>query len=402
MPRRKPAGWPDLMIEKRLSTGAIAYYWAPPTRAKKAGYSVTSEALGTDYGAAKRRCDEILNPHYKAWLNKGLEGEAPSNLRIGSFDWMVSVFKSSPKYTKLPIETRSSYDRVLRLVSQYRLTDQRAIGFLPLAVFTPAGADALFEKLKINPKGGERVRTAVLAMRVCSRAWKIARRAEPRRVPSDNPFEKMGLTYSAKPTKLFQYDDLMKFVAAADAQGHRSIGTAAMIAFFWLQREVDILGRLTWSQYRPADAPDLVRVFHHKTGVPIDMPLLDDDGNDLWPELTTRLDGTEKHGTLIITRDTPDRFRGVRLPWKKRHFLRTVSKIRKLAGIDPAIKFMGLRHGGNTEGGDADLTDAQLRALSGHKTANMTQLYTKRTLQQRREAARKRRDARTKKGQLSE
>jgi hypothetical protein len=277
MPRRKPAGWPDLMTEKRLSTGVIAYYWAPPTRAKKAGYTVTSEALGTDYGTAKKRCDDILNPHYKAWLNKGYEGEAPSNLRIGSFDWLVSVYKASPKYTKLPPETRSSYDRVLRLVSQYRLSDKRAIGFLPLVVFTPAAADALFEKLKINPKGGERVRTAVLAMRVCSRAWKIAKRAEPRRVPSDNPFEKMGLTYRAKPTKL--------------------------------------------------------------------LPLLDDDGNDLWPELTARLDATDRHGTLIITRDAPDRFTGVRLPWKKRHFLRTVSKIRKLAGIDPAIKFMGLRHG---------------------------------------------------------
>jgi hypothetical protein len=78
-------------------------------------------------------------------------------------------------------------------VWKYRLTDKRAIGFLPLIVLTPAAADALFEKLKINPKGGERFRTAVLAMRVCSRAWKVARRAEPRRVPSDNPFEKMGL-----------------------------------------------------------------------------------------------------------------------------------------------------------------------------------------------------------------
>ena len=38
---------------------------------------------------------------------------------------------------------------------------------------------------------------------------------------------------------------------------------------------------------------------------------------------------------------------------------------------------MGLRHGGNTEGGDADLTDTQIRALSGHKTAAMTALYTK-------------------------
>jgi integrase len=389
------------MTAKRLSTGAIAYYWAPPSRAKKAGYKVTSEALGTDYGEAKKRCDDVLNPHYRAWLNKGADA-APSNIRLGSFDWMVSRYKASPKYTKLPAETRSSYDRMLRLVSEYQLADKRTMGFLPLAVFTPAVADRLFEKLKANPRGGERVRTAVLAMRVCSRAWKVAKRAEPRRVPSDNPFEKMGLTYTAKPTKLFQYDDLMRFVDAADGAGLRSVGTAAMIAFFWLQREIDILSRFAWSQYRPADAPDLVRIFHHKTGAPVDMPLLDEDGNDLWPELTARLDASDRHGTLIVTRDEPDRFKGIRLPWKKRHFLRTVAKIRKAAGIDPGIKFMGLRHGGNTEGGDAGLTDAQLRALSGHKTANMTQLYTKRTVQQRREAARKRRDSRTKIGQMSE
>ena len=40
---------------------------------------------------------------------------------------------------------------------------------------------------------------------------------------------------------------------------------------------------------------------------------------------------------------------------------------------------MGLRHGGSTESGDADLTDAQIRALSGHRTSAMTALYTKRT-----------------------
>ena len=62
---------------------------------------------------------------------------------------------------------------------------------------------------------------------------------------------------------------------------------------------------------------------------------------------------------------------------------------------------MGLRHGGNTEGADAELTDAQLRALSGHKTADMTVLYAKKTIQQRRAGARKRLEARTKKGDLS-
>jgi hypothetical protein len=51
-----------------------------------------------------------------------------------------------------------------------------------------------------------------------------------------------------------------------------------------------------------------------------------------------------------------------RLPWKKRHFLRHVAEIKTAAGIDPEIKFMSLRHGGNTEGADANLTDARMRA----------------------------------------
>jgi integrase len=212
----------------------------------------------------------------------------------------------------------------------------------------------------------------------------------------------MGLTYKAKQTRPFEYAALMKFVETADGMGHHSVGTAAMISFLWLQRQVDILERLAWSQYRPADAPNMVRIMRHKTGVPMDVPLLDDDGSELFPELTARLDASEKRGTLIITRDNPDRFKGVYLPWKQRHFLRTVDKIRTAAGIDADVKFMGLRHGGNTEGGDAGLTDAQLRALSGHKTASMTQLYTKRTVQQRKEGARKRRNSRTKTGQMSE
>jgi integrase len=62
---------------------------------------------------------------------------------------------------------------------------------------------------------------------------------------------------------------------------------------------------------------------------------------------------------------------------------------------------MGLRHGGNTEAGDAGLSDAQIRALSGHKTAAMTALYTKVTMQQRRSGARKRLEARTKGENLS-
>jgi hypothetical protein len=49
------------------------------------------------------------------------------------------------------------------------------------------------------------------------------------------------------------------------------------------------------------------------------------------------------------------------------------------------------------------LTDAQIRALSGHKTAAMISVYAKKTKDQRLAAARKRLEARrTKGGNLSE
>jgi hypothetical protein len=362
---------------------------------------MVGEALGTDYAQAKRRCDEVLNPQFDAWR----EGDEPAPIeRVfpGSFDWMIAVYKSSPRYTELPLKTRRSYDAVLRLVSKHPLKDGRLFGTLAVASATPGVADRLYVKLKARPGGGERVRTAVLAMRVCQRAWNVARRDKPEHIPPLNPFEKMGLTYKAKATRPVTYDELVRFVGAADALGQPSIGTAAMIAFFWLQRQADILSRLAWTHYRPSDAPDRARIIHHKTGELIDLPLHDEDGTAFWPELMVRLDAAVRRGTLIVTRDQPDRRRGVYLPWNEHHFRHRVAAVRAAAGITPEAKFMGLRHGGNVEGAEAGLSDAQLRALSGHRTTTALLRYAQTTEKQRRVGARKRLEARTKKGDMSE
>ncbi len=400
MPRRKPHGWPKLMVERRLRSGQTGYYWVPPTWAVKAGCP-KGEALGSDYGEAKRRCDELLNPLYDAWRTRGelpAPGDRPA---LGTFDWMAALYKTSPKYTEKPAKTRKSYDAALKLVSEHKLKDGRNFGALSLKSITSGAADRIYAKLKLRADGTERVRTAILAMAVCKRAWNVARRDKPEHVPLENPFAKMDLEYTAKPTRPVSYPELMKFVTAADAAGETSIGTAAMVAYFWLQRQEDILKRLSWTHYRPADAPNKVRIFHHKTGVLYDLPLFDEDGTALWPEITARLDSATRHGTLIVTRDQPDRRRKVHLPWREDYFRHRVADIRKAAGIPEEAKFMGLRHGGNVEGADADLTDAQLRALSGHKTTAALIRYAQASEKQRTEGARKRLAARTKKGDLS-
>ena len=401
MPRHKPLGWPRYMVARRLKSGLIAYYWAGPSWAKRKGCKLAIEALGTDYADAKKRCDELINPQFDAWRNNEDVTLPSGHPAYGTFDWMAGVYKTSPPYRNLPAKTRKSYDDALRLAGQYKLKDGRNFGALALTSITPGAADRLFDRLRKRPQGGERVRTAVLVVTVCKRAWNIARRDKPKIVPWENPFDKMELSYEPRPTRPVTHDELTRFVKAADEAGERSLGTAAMIAYYWLQREEDITERLSWSHYRPDSAPDLVRIFHHKTRALVDIPLYDQDGTVLWPELMARLDGAPRLGTLIVTRDRLDRRRKVHLPWKLDYFRHRVAAIRAAAGIDFSVKFIRLRHGGNTEGGDADLTDAQLRALSGHRTAAMTALYTKATMRQRRDGARKRLEARTKGGDLS-
>src|SRR5262249_13649114 len=91
-------------------------------------------------------------------------------------------------------------------------------------------------------------------------------------------------------------------------------------------------------------------------------------GTVLWPEFIKRLDSSPRHGTLIVTRDRLDRLRKIYLPWKADYFRHRVAEIRTAAEISSEAKFMGLRHGGSTESGNADLTVSQIRALSGHNT----------------------------------
>ena len=110
-----------------------------------------------------------------------------------------------------------------------------------------------------------------------------------------------------------------------------------------------MLGGLTWGHYRPSDAPTKVRIFHAKTGELVEIPLYDEDGTVLWPEIMTRLDTAPRRGTLIIAREQPDRRHKMHLPWKLDYFRHRVAAIRSAAGIDAAAKFMGFRHGGNSK-----------------------------------------------------
>jgi hypothetical protein len=91
MPRCKPLGWPRYMVARRLKSGTISYYWVPPSWAKGNGCPFECEVLGTDYGIAKKRCDELLNLQFDAWRKRGVVNLPSDRPTTGTFDWMISA-----------------------------------------------------------------------------------------------------------------------------------------------------------------------------------------------------------------------------------------------------------------------------------------------------------------------
>jgi hypothetical protein len=71
----------------------------------------------------------------------------------------------------------------------------------------------------------------------------------------------------------------------AKAMGLPSLATGALIAWEWLQREVDIFATLDVAHYRPKERPNMVRVVHEKTKEENWVPLFADDGAAVYPEL---------------------------------------------------------------------------------------------------------------------
>ena len=67
-----------------------------------------------------------------------------------------------------------------------------------------------------------------------------------------------------------------------------------------------------------------------------------------------------------------------------------VRRICRAAGLPDDITFTSFRHGGHTDGADAGLTNAQMRALGAHKSMAALLRYAKETDAQRKTAARKR------------
>ncbi len=408
--------FPRYCRRKPLKSGQWAYFFEPPTWARKQGCHVKAEALGEEHVAAVERAENILLPAFDSWRSRGLTDMVPDSSVPGTFDWLVSIFKAHQKWKEVDHKTQRFYEQGLALFAGHRLKDGSRAGSKQISDFTKGFVDAVYAKLLVvedEDAGGnivkrERRRSANAAMTACRRAWFVGQRAQETKVPVINPFSRMGLKtrapgQPARQTPTATWDELVAFRAAAKKLGYGSVGTAALLTWEWLQREEHLFGAFEISHYRPKERPNSVKIVHPKNGEEAWWPLFDETGEPLFPELMAELDAIKEAmvSGLVFRRDHEHRRSRSPLPWiterKDLRYLRSVvKKIIVAAGLRSELSFTSFRHGGFTEGADSDLTDAELRAAARHRSTRQLPTYAKRTRKQLISGSRKRRQERTK------
>jgi hypothetical protein len=267
------------------------------------------------------------------------------------------------------------------------------VGQRPIKSITPRATDKLYEQVCNGPNGA-RPRQGEKVVALCRAAWRVVQRLYPecfdRAVP--NPWDGVTLATRTKATKpAVTREQVYKFAWDAVQAGRPEPAAAAVICFEFLQRPENVLaGYVAWPDYRGHESPGAIKINHHKTGAVVWHPLeeVTDEGvAKFYGEAEAVLAHLPKRGVSMILKRRQD---GSTEPYTAMQMGKLVRKLRDRFGLPSTFTLDACRHGGMTELEEAELTDGQGRALSGHRTKRAYEGYAKRTLERALPATRKR------------
>ena len=114
---------PRYCRRKLLANNRMAYYFEPPSWARREGCNLRPEALGSDYTSAVERVETLLLPAFDSWRSQGLSDMRPVSPAPGTFDWLVGIFQAHQKWDDLDSNTQRQYRYNLALVANHELKD---------------------------------------------------------------------------------------------------------------------------------------------------------------------------------------------------------------------------------------------------------------------------------------
>jgi hypothetical protein len=267
------------------------------------------------------------------------------------------------------------------------------VGQRALKSITPLAADKIYDQVCVGPKG-PRPRQGEKVVALCRAAWRVVSRLHPDCFDGEvpNPWDgvtKHRRTMKTKPAAT--REQVYRFAWGAINAGYPEPAAAAVICFEFLQRPENVLaGYLAWPDYRGQQAPNAIKITHHKTGAVVWHPLEEttEDGTvKFYSDAEAVLARLPRRGVAMILKAAGQ---GVAKPYDRHEMAKLVRILRDQLGMATTFTLDACRHGGMTELEEAELTDGQGRALSGHRTKLAYEGYAKRTLERALPATRKR------------
>ncbi len=389
---------PRYVIAKRLANGRTAFYFNVPVKYQNLGCPVPNEPLGTDYRDA---CGEegkggkaaALNARFDEWdeIRRGLPVTGERAPIHGTIRWLFQEYRKSAAYLeKVSLRSRPDYERTMLLVENVITKKGDKLGDRKIKSVTPLSTEKIYRIIIYGPNG-ERLRQGEKAVALCRRAWRVVHRLHPSEFNRDipNPWDGVTIKRRVKKKKsAVTREQVYQFAWGCIERNRPEPAIAAVICFEWLQRPENVLsGVLRWPDYRGKELPNAIRILHHKTGAVVWHPLQDEDGTPFYPEAEAILSHLPRRGVSMILREVSP---GACKPYSYSGFEKIVQVMRKEIGLPSYFTLDACRHGGMTELEEAELTDGQGRALSGHKTAQAYRGYAKETLERALMATRKR------------
>lgn len=395
------------LVELPGATGKLPrYFWMPSPGLRKIGCHSARVPLdhhayrepGALLAAAIARAEQLNADADARKLAAALGAPAVTSPAAGTLAALMTAFQAHDDYTSLAKATKRGYQQAFKRLQTWA-------GDLPVRAIQPRNVQKYLEGQKATPRFGNFtvvVLRLVLAFGL-RHGWVTSNAAEKPKLRGSDPH---GV--------IWPRGAVDAFVAAADAMGRHSIGTAVLLNEWLGQREADVL-RAPRNIYRGGSV--MMRQAKTKASValPIDMvPRLRDRLAEEIARTDARLtaEGRPAALNLIVSEATG-------LPYKADNFRHVFADIRDtvkhlvfevdylLPGrdmADPAafkvamadLTFTVLRHTAVTRLGELGLEPQQIASISGHSFARVLHImerYMVRTATMARGAFQARMDA---------
>lgn len=349
---------PRYFVEKSGAGGRSRYFWQPSKDLRAAGFQPMR--LVDDEATAMRQAD-ARNDEVDRWRDgRDLIAPAPS---VDSLSGLIADYRTTRRWREIAPRTKRSYEYCFGILVEWA-------GDVPVTAIDARRIERFHEALAVKTPAKANASVRVLRL--------LLEHARRKGVVIVNPAIRPRLVDSARKGRLWSHEAIAAFVAAADAAGYPSIGTAVALNEWLGQREGDLLAlsRNAWK------GGELV-IEQSKTGAIVALPL------GMVPHLVARLDAElarqaarKVTATTLLVCETTGR------PWGEDHFRHAVADIRSTAAKScpelDGLWFQHLRHTAVTRLAEAECELPMIAAITGHALATVAQIVDRYLVRTRR------------------